>query len=344
MRAFQLHEPATAAEAVELLAEHGTEARPLAGGTDLVAGVMRDQIVGKGMPYPTHLVDVARIPALRGIRVDADGLVVGASTQLVEIAESAEVRARWPLLAAAAQGVASPEIRAVGTLGGNIHQRPRCWFFRNKDFDCVKKGGDICYAVKGDNRYNAILGGNLCYIVHPSDLATALLALGARARVMSPEGDRVIPFDDYFVAPHEDLLRETALRPDELLVEVVVPPPADGAGQAWEKLNEKGGPTWDFAVVSAAAVVSADDGVWRDGRIVLGGVAPVPYRATAIEAALVGEDVRDALPEAVAEIRRLARPMTRNAYKVELVEHVVERVVLAALERATAPAGVGGAA
>jgi xanthine dehydrogenase YagS FAD-binding subunit len=334
MRAFQLHQPTTTEEAVEALASLGPDARPLAGGTDLVAGVMRDQIVGKGMPYPRHLVDLSRIPTLRGIATETHGLRIGAATPLMEIAESSDARQHWPLLAEAAESVASPEIRVVGTLGGNIHQRPRCWFFRNKDFDCVKKGGDICFAVKGDNRYNAILGGNLCYIVHPSDLATALLALGAYARVVSRDGERLIPFDDYFVAPQDDLLRESVLRPDEILADVLVPHPAPRVGQAWEKLNEKGGPTWDFALVSVAAVVDAEDGVWRDGRIVLGGVAPVPYRATVIEEALAGEDVRSTVADAARTIRDVARPMSDNAYKLELVEYLVERVVVAAVEAA----------
>lgn len=333
MRSFELHEPETVDDAVALLGEHGMRARPLGGGTDLVAGIMRDQVVGKGMPYPEHLVDLTRVPGMTGIRFGPEGAVLGAATTLVEIAESPELRRSWPIVAAAAGDVASPEIRALGTLGGNIHQRPRCWFFRSKDFDCAKKGGDICYAVKGDNRYNAILGGNLCYIVHPSDLATALVALGAHGRVRSPAGERTIPFDDYFIGPDEDLLRETVLRPDELLVEVVVPPQA-GSRQVWEKINEKGRPTWDFALASVAAVLTVEDGVWRDGRIVLGGVAPVPYRATVVEQVLAGRDIRSALPEAVAEIGRVARPMGRNGYKVQLLEHLLERVLLAALEPA----------
>ena len=340
MRAFELHAPATVEEAVQLLAEHGPRARPLAGGTDLVVGMMRDEIVGKGLPYPTHLVDVARLPELAGVEATADGLVVGAATTLVDLGASAIVERDWPLLAAAARGVASPEIRSIGTLGGNLNQRPRCWFFRNRDFDCAKKGGDICYAVKGDNRYNAILGGNLCFIVHPSDTGTALLALDARARVASPTGERVIPFADYFIGPDEDLLRETVLGPDELLLAVEVPHPAPGTVQAWGKVNEKGLPTWDFAIASVALSMVVGDGIWRDGRIVLGGVAPVPYRATALEVVLSGRDVRAALPDAVEELARIARPMRHNAYKVTIAQDLLQRVVLDALGP---PAGAPGA-
>lgn len=337
MRAFELHEPASIAEAVDLLATHGARARPLGGGTDLVAGVMRDQVIGKGMPYPTHLVDVARLPGMAGIRFGPEGAVIGAATTLADIAESAELRRSWPLLTEAAAEVASPEIRAIGTLGGNLHQRPRCWFFRNKDFDCIKKGGDICFAVKGENRYNAILGGHLCFIVHPSDLATVLVALGAQARVVSSHGERTVPFDDYFVGPQENLLRESVLRPDELLVDIAIPASLAGTRQGWAKINEKGVPTWDFALASVAVAMTVVDGVWRGGRIVLGGVAPVPFRAVPVEQALAGRDVRSALPGAIAEIRAIARPMSDNAYKLDLVEHLLERVILAALEREPVP-------
>jgi xanthine dehydrogenase YagS FAD-binding subunit len=341
VRAFELHEPETVSGAIDLLHAHGATARPLGGGTDLVAGVMRDQLIGTGMPYPEHLVDVTTVEGLTGIRIDDRGAVIGAATPLADISESRELARHWPLLVEAASEVASPEIRAIGTLGGNIHQRPRCWFLRNKDFDCVKKGGDICYAVKGDNRYNAILGGQLCYIVHPSDLAMALVAVGAEAAVASRQGTRTISFDDYFVSPQEDLLRETVLKPDELLTEVRLPPASTDTHQAWRKLNEKGGPTWDFAVVSAAVTMSARAGVWQAGRIVLGGVAPYPYRATLVEKALAGQDIRRALTGAAATIRTVARPMRYNGYKVGLAERVIKDAVLTALERAPAAAGPG---
>lgn len=328
MRSFRLHEPESVDAALEVLATHGIHGRPLAGGTDLVAGVMRDQLVGSAMPWPADLVDVGRLEALRGISRSSDGraVTIGASTTLAEIAESAEVRSTLPLVAAAAAQVASPEIRAVGTLGGNLNQRPRCWFFRNKDFDCIKKGGSICFAVKGDSRYNAILDGNICFIVHPSDLGAALVALGAEARVASAAGgERVVPFDGYFVSPTLNLVGETSLRPDELLLDVTIPVPASSARQLWEKVNEKGLRTWDFALVSVAMLADVADGTWRDGRIVLGAVAPVPWRARVVEDALRGRALREAVPDAVAALRAAARPMRDNAWKVELAATVLER-------------------
>jgi xanthine dehydrogenase YagS FAD-binding subunit len=332
VRAFELRQATSVEDAVGLLAKHGTGARALGGGTDLVAGIMRDQVIGAGMPYPSLVVDITRVPGMTGITLRPDGALIGAATTLAEIAESPALRKIWPLLTTAAGEVASPEIRAIGTLGGNLHQRPRCWFFRNKDFDCIKKGGDICFAVKGDNRYNAILGGNVCFIVHPSDLATALVALGGRARVASAGGDRVIELADYFVGPDEDLLRESVLRPDELLVDVFIPTPPPASRQGWQKMNEKDAPTWDFALASVALTVTAEGGVWRDGRMVLGGVAPIPYRATVIEEALAGRDIRTALPDAIAALRDVARPMRDNGYKVDLIEYLIERVTLRALD------------
>jgi xanthine dehydrogenase YagS FAD-binding subunit len=329
LRAFRLHQPDTVSDAVAILAEAGLDGRPLGGGTDLVAGVMRDQLIGSAMPYPTDLIDVARLRELRNIRVADDGaLVIGSATTLADLSESTDVRSGWPLLSSAASLVATPEIRNVGTLGGNLHQRPRCWFFRNKDFDCIKKGGSICYAVKGDNRYNAILDGNVCFIVHPSDLGSALIALGASARVAGSRGERLISFDDYFVSPAVNLVSETALAPDELLVEVTVPPVTAGARQTWVKVNEKGLPTWDFAIASVAAVAVVEDGVWKEGRVVLGAVAPVPWRALVVEEALAGRRVEEAVPAAVAALRTVARPMTRNAWKLDVMATVLERALL----------------
>ena len=329
MKSFELYEPTTVREAVGVLTKFGNKARPLAGGSDLVAGVMKDWVQGKGMPLPDALVDLTTIPQLRGIKVDATGVTIGAITTLSEIAESKELSQRVPLLTQAANSVASPLIRNYGTLGGNINQRPRCWFFRGKDFNCYKKGGDFCYTVSGDNRYHAIIGGELCYIVHPSDTATALLALNAQAKVAGPSGERMVPFDNYFTGPREDVLRENILKPDELLVEVLIPNPAPGTKQAWTKLKNR--EVYDFALVSVAAAFTVQNDTWMDGRIVLGGVSPVPYRATVIENQLKGKNVKTAIKQAAAAIRTVARPMSMNAYKVDLAQNLVERTVLSAL-------------
>ncbi len=225
--------------------------------------------------------------------------------------------------------VASPLIRNFGTLGGNLNQRPRCWFFRGENFNCYKKGGDFCYAVTGDNRYHAIIGGELCYIVHPSDTATALLALNAQAKIVGPSGERMVPFDSYFTGPREDVLRENVLKPNEILAEVSIPTPAAGTKMAWNKIKDR--QVYDFALSSVAVAFQVENGVWKDGRVVLGGVSPVPYRAKVVEDALKGKDIKATIKQAAAAIKTVARPMSLNAYKVDLVQSLIERTVLEAL-------------
>jgi xanthine dehydrogenase YagS FAD-binding subunit len=330
MKGFDLHEPASLGEAVTLLNQFGAAGKVLAGGSDLVGGVLKDWVNGKGMPLPSALVDITTLPDLKGITAASAGLTIGATTTLSEIIESADVQKNVPLLSEAAKTIASPLIRNFGTLGGNINQRPRCWFFRGEDFNCYKKGGDFCYSVTGDNTYHAIIGGELCYIVHPSDTATALLALNASAKISGPSGERTVPFDQYFHGPREDVLTENVLKPNEILTHVVVPTPAAGTKMAWTKLKDR--QVYDFAVVSVAVAYTVDAaGKWSDGRIVLGGVSPVPYRAQVVENALKGQDVRTAAKTAAAQIRTVARPMSLNAYKVDVAQNLIERTLLQAL-------------
>ena len=329
MKSFELYEPKNVQEAVGTLVKFGNKAKPLAGGSDLVAGVMKDWVQGDGMPLPDALVDLSTIPQLRGIRVDQRGATIGAMTTLTEIVESKELTERFPLLTQALHSVASQLIRNYGTLGGNINQRPRCWFLRGKDFNCYKKGGDFCFSVSGDNRYHAIIGGELCYIVHPSDTATALLALNAQAKVAGPGGERMVPFDNYFIGPREDILRENILKPEEIVTEVFIPTPAAGTKQAWMKLKNR--QVYDFAIVSVAAAFVVQNDTWQDGRVVLGGVAPVPYRATVVENQLKGKNIRSSIRQAAAAIRTVARPMSMNAYKVDITQNMLERTILSAL-------------
>jgi xanthine dehydrogenase YagS FAD-binding subunit len=330
MKGFDLHEPTNVTDAVNLLTQLGATGKVLAGGSDLVGGILKDWVTGKGMPLPSALVDITTIPELKGISTSSGGLTIGATTTLAEVIESADVQQNIPLLSDAARTIASPLIRNFGTLGGNINQRPRCWFFRGEDFNCYKKGGDFCYSVTGDNTYHAIIGGELCYIVHPSDTATALLALNASANITSPAGDRTVAFDQYFHGPREDVLTENVLKPNEVMTHVVVPSPAAGTRMAWTKLKDR--QVYDFAVVSVAVVFTVDPaGKWQDGRVVLGGVAPVPYRAAVVEAALKGQDVRGSAKTAAAQIRTVARPMSLNGYKVDIAQNLIERTLLQAL-------------
>ncbi|MBI1800731.1 MAG: xanthine dehydrogenase family protein subunit M [Chloroflexi bacterium] len=329
MKSFELHDAATVQEAVALLTKLGPTAKVVAGGSDLVTGIMKDWVRGKGMPYPEALIDVTTIPEMVGIKVAGNSATIGAATSLTSIAESPYLTKGWPAFTEAASSVASPLIRNFGTLGGNLNQRPRCWFFRGEHFDCYKKGGDFCFAVTGDNRYHAIIGGELCYIVHPSDTATSLLALNASATVAGPGGTRTVAFDNYFTGPREDVLRENILKQNELLVNVSIPSLAANTKTAWLKLKDR--QVYDFALVSVAAVVTQENGVWKGGRIVLGGVSPVPYRARVVEQALEGKNIKDNLKTAVQLLRTVARPMSLNAYKVDIAMGLVERAVLSTL-------------
>src|SRR3989441_6950943 len=329
MKAFDLHEPTSVAEAVGLLDTLGATGKVLAGGSDIVGGIMKDWVTGKGMPLPSALVDITTIPELKGIKPGGNGLSLGAATTLTEVIESADVQKTIPLLSEAAKTIASPLIRNFGTLGGNINQRPRCWFFRGEDFNCYKKGGDFCYAVTGDNRYHAIIGGELCYIVHPSDTSVALLALNAKAKIAGVGGDRDVAFDNYFIGPREDVLRENVLKPNEFMTHVEIPNPASGTKMAWNKLKDR--QVYDFALTSVAVAFTMDGNNWKDGRVTLGGVAPVPYRAKVVEDALKGKNIKDTIKTAAAQIRTVARPMSVNAYKVDLAQGLIERTIMEAL-------------
>jgi len=329
MRAFELYDATTVAQAVDLLRQNSNRTvKVVGGGSDLIGGMMKDWVSGKGLPFPDVLIDLTTIKDLTSISV-GDTTSIGAAVTLSDVIDNKDLQGKFPLLVAAAQTVASPLIRNFGTLGGNINQRPRCWFFRGEDFNCYKKGGDFCYAVTGDNRYHAIIGGELCYIVHPSDTATALLALNAKAKVAGVPGNRDVAFDSYFIGPREDVLRENVLKPNEFLTHVEIPSPAAGTKMAWNKLKDR--QVYDFALTSVAVAFTMDGSNWKDGRITLGGVSPVPYRAKVVEDALKGKDIKANIKQAAAQIRTVARPMSLNAYKVDVAQGLIERTVLDAL-------------
>src|SRR2546425_11111426 len=330
MRGFELYDATTVKEAVDLLGKYsGRTVKVVGGGSDIVGGVMKDWVQGKGMPLPEVLIDITTIKDIVGIKSDGGGTTIGAATTLSDVINDKDLASKLPVLTNAALSVASPLIRNFGTLGGNINQRPRCWVFRGEDFNCYKKGGDFCYAVTGDNRYHAIIGGELCYIVHPSDTATALLALNAKGKVASVPGNRDVAFDNYFIGPREDVLRENVLKPNEFMTHVEIPNPASGTKFGWTKLKDR--QVYDFALISVAAAFTVDGGTWKDGRVTLGGVAPVPYRAKVVEDALKGKNIKDTIKTAAAQIRTVARPMSVNAYKVDLAQGLIERTIMEAL-------------
>src|SRR5882672_3062047 len=330
MRGFELYDATTVKEAVDLLGKYsGRTVKVVGGGSDIVGGVMKDWVQGKGMPLPEVLIDITTIKDIVGIKSDGGGTTIGAATTLTDVINDKDLASKIPVLTNAALSVASPLIRNFGTLGGNINQRPRCWFFRGEDFNCYKKGGDFCYAVTGDNRYHAIIGGELCYIVHPSDTSTALLALNASAKITGVNGDKTVLFDEYFTGPRVDVLRENILKPGEFMTHVTIPAPAAGTKYGWTKLKDR--QVYDFALTSVAMAFTLDGGNWKDGRITLGGVSPVPYRAKVVEDALKGKDIKATAKAAAAQIRTVARPMSLNAYKVDLAAGLIERTLLEAM-------------
>jgi xanthine dehydrogenase YagS FAD-binding subunit len=298
-------------------------ARPLAGGQDLLT-TMKD--------YVTRPVRVVNLKGIRGLdRVEGDGrrgLRVGALVTLAQVEDHPVVRRDFPGLAEAAHSVATQQIRNLGTVGGNLCQRPRCWYYRLEEAVCIKKGGSECFAATGENKYNAILGGGPSWIVHPSDLAPMLVALGASVNVAGSEGRRTIPLEKFFTLPNEgSIRRENVLKNDEIITEVVVPASPFAARSTYLKFKER--ESLDFALSSVAAAVElgADRRV-RQARIVLGGVAPVPWRVPKAEEFLKGKAL-DA--ESLAGAARLAlegaEPLSKNAYKVPLTQTLVRRAL-----------------
>jgi xanthine dehydrogenase YagS FAD-binding subunit len=218
----------------------------------------------------------------------------------------------------------------MGTIGGNLNQRPRCWYYRSESYNCYKKGGDFCFAVTGENQYHAVLGGELCYIVHPSDTAPALIALNASARIVGDGAEKTVPFEQYFTGPRVDVTRENILGPTDILAEIIIPEPAAGSKGVYQKIRERS--VWDFATVSVAVQLTAAGGTVQDARIVLGGVAPTPLRVPRAEDALKGKALDDAAARQAADAAFLgARPMTNNAYKVDMGRELVRRALLAAV-------------
>jgi len=317
---FRYVRPHSVAEAVKALSAEG--ARAHAGGTDLV-GCLRDGVFGA-----KSVVSLTGLKELTGISATKDGgLRIGALATLAEIARHEGVAKGWPALAQGAAAAASPQLRNQGTLGGNLCQRPRCWYFRG-DFDCARKGGEICYAVEGENTYHAIFGGSGCFIVHPSDTASPLVALQATVKVAGPKGPRSLPVEKLFVLPAVDHTRETVLGPGELVTEVHLPPPLPGGRGLYRKVRARG--AWDFALGGVALALSVKEGTVASARVVLSGVAPTPWRVPEVEKLLVGKALDANLAAEAAELAvKGAEPMSGNGYKVPLVKGAVEEALLA---------------
>ncbi len=324
MRAFEYVKPATVAEAVRELGRSWADAKILAGGIDLL-GELKEGIIA-----PQRIVNIKGISGLRFIRFsEKEGLRLGALATLEEIETHQVIRQRYTALAEAAHSVGTPQIRNVGTIGGNLCQRPRCWYYRDEHTRCLKKGGPMCFAYNGENKYHAILGGGPCYIVHPSDCAPALIAFRASVTIVSPRGQRTVPLEEFFVLPSRRLDHETILEPDEIVTEIQVPTPPPNTRSTYLKFKERD--SHDFAIVGAAVVIRLKGKVCEDVRIVLSGVAPIPWRSPEAEAVLKGKAITPELAEQAGKAAvAKAQPLAQNAYKVPLTQAIVKQAILRA--------------
>ncbi len=322
MKSFDYYKPTTVNQTVSLLTKYQEKAAILAGGSDLF-GLMKDRIEGPKLKVARHIIDIKGIKNLRFIKEQKSGLKIGAATTITDIMTSDLIAKRYPILIQAAKQVAVPQIRNVGTLGGNLCQRPRCWYFRGRLFaDCLRKGGGNCYAQAGENQYHAVLGGDICCMVAPSDMAPALAALDAKVEITGPKGTKLVPISQFYVSPEKNIMRETLLSAQEMLTAVEIPAPVKGAKGIFLKVKER--QAFDFGLVSVAVNLLLRGNTVADARIVFGNVAPVPVRSAKAEAVLKGKDVKQAAAAACAAAAEGTRPLEGNKYKVQVMKGILE--------------------
>ncbi|OGP69251.1 MAG: molybdopterin dehydrogenase [Deltaproteobacteria bacterium RBG_13_53_10] len=293
-----------------------------AGGTDLL-GCLRDDVF-----KASKVVSLGQLKELRGITQTPDGVLrIGALTTLTEIAHSRIVNETYPGLARAVSEVASPQLRNQGTLGGNLCQKPRCWYYRG-EFHCMRKGGDKCYALQGENQFHCIFGGNMCYMVHPSDTAPVLVAFEAIARVAGPGGTRTVPLGKFHVPPGENVEKETVLEPNEIFTDILLPPPGQRVRSSYRKVRVR--QSWDFALAGVALVIRFNEKRVEQARVVLSGAAPVPWRSMAVEEAITGKELNaETVAKAADAVVKNAEPLKHNRYKLSLFRGIVEEELAA---------------
>jgi xanthine dehydrogenase YagS FAD-binding subunit len=321
MPAFDLLQPSSVADAQKLLEKHGEDAWVMAGGLDSFDW-LKDRI-----KKPKVLVDLSGIDELKGIRSTGDGIEIGAMTTLAEIANDSEIKMSYGVLAQAAELVASPQIRNQGTIGGNVSQDARCWYYRG-GWPCYRAGGNICYADTpvGRNREHAIFGANRCVAVHPSDTAPALIVLDAKFLIRTPKGERMVDAEDYFVGPEIDITRLNILKPGELLTAIRIPAAWAGAKFYFEKVRDRN--VWDFALLNVASAMVLSGNAIERIRIAVNAAAPRPMRLKAVEDAVRGKPADAATGEMAGKLAvEGAVPLQFNAYKIPLMRNLVKRAI-----------------
>jgi xanthine dehydrogenase YagS FAD-binding subunit len=321
MPAFDLLQPTSAVDAHELLQQHGEQAWVMAGGLDSLDW-LKDRI-----KKPKVLVDLSGIDELKGIRTSSDGIEIGAMTTLTEIANSPAINSQYSVLSEAVSVVASPQIRNQGTLGGNVSQDARCWYYRG-GWPCYRAGGNTCYADTpvGRNREHAIFGANRCVAVHPSDSAPALIALDAKFVLLTPKGEKVVDAEDYFVGPEIDITNLTILQSGELLTAIRIPSTWAGARFYFEKIRDRN--VWDFPLMNVASAMFISGGVIDRTRLAVSAVAPRPMRLKLVERAVMGKPAAASTGEMAGRMAvDGAVPLRFNAYKVPLMRNLVKRAI-----------------
>ena len=321
MPMFELFQPANVADAVSLLDRHGSEAWVLAGGMDTFDW-LKDRT-----KRPAVVVDLSQVAALRGIKEANGGLEIGAATPLTEVVKHPAVKDKFGLLMEAAELVASPQIRNQGTLGGNISQDTRCWYYRS-GWSCYRAGGNICYAdtPTAINREHAILEQDRCVAVNPSDTAPALIALDAELVIKSVSGERVVKAEEYFVGPAIDIQHMTQLRPGELLTTIRIPATWAGAQFYFEKVRDRN--VWDFPLVNVASAIKFSGNTIQQARIAVGAVAARPLRLATVEAAIAGKPRNEETATLAGQMAiEGATALRYNGYKIPLMRNLVKRAI-----------------
>ncbi len=313
-KSFEMLAPASVEQAIEWAARHGNDAAVLAGGCDLLDKLKNQWAI------PRYVINLKTIPNLKQIQTSNAAINIGALTTLGEIERHTQLKQLAPAMVKAASRVATPQIRNMGTVGGNLLQDSRCPYYRGA-WQCYRKGGIICDAVRGINTEHALFGGDRCYTVTPSDLAPVMVALDATARIQSPRGGYETSFADFFLLPQDDIRKMHRLAADEILTEIKVPA---RTGQRSTFIKYAMRNSWDFALASIAVAFTQEGSTVRQARIVLGGVAPVPWRSLEAEQLIEGKQLNDSLIEeaALAAVKN-AEPLSHNAFKIGLVKKLV---------------------
>lgn len=320
MKSFEYLQPETIKAASKHL-QKNNNSFPYAGGTDLL-GLMKDEII-----EPSQLVNLKNIGKYNSIEYnESEGLKIGALAKLSEIEEHPIVKEKYKVLAEAIAEIATLQLRNVGTLGGNICQRPRCFYFRG-DYDCIRKGGDTCFAITGNNKFHCIIGGGPCYIVHPSDTAVALIALDAKFKVFNGKEEKLISAKDFFILPEVDDTRENILNKGDLLLEIIVPAVRNKLVGKYIKIKERG--AWDFALLSIAGVFNKEGNKIKNGKIAFGGVAPIPWEEEIINSNLTNLILNE---NNIIKLSNYAftnaEEMSMNSYKIKMARNLIKKILL----------------